>query len=144
MKKNKTMIFLFILPTVLCLLFMYVYPVVRTVIMSFFKVESLTATPSTWSFYGDVYKRQQEDTTVYTGEGSSFTLHRDANEIKWYNPVSYTHLIAQDFEIVLQPIEAPCACSCRKALYLKETHDNRPNDRIDIHEQLAKNDGQNE
>lgn len=39
MKKNKTMIFLFILPTVLCLLFMYVYPVVRTVIMSFFKVE---------------------------------------------------------------------------------------------------------
>ena len=29
MKKNKTMIFLFILPTVLCLLFMYVYPVVR-------------------------------------------------------------------------------------------------------------------
>ena len=46
------MIFLFILPTVLCLLFMYVYPVVRTVIMSFFKVESLTASTSTWSFYG--------------------------------------------------------------------------------------------
>ena len=52
MKKNKTMIFLFILPTVLCLLFMYVYPIVRTVIMSFFKVESLTASTSTWSFYG--------------------------------------------------------------------------------------------
>ena len=52
MKKNKTMIFLFILPTVLCLLFMYVYPVVRTIIMSFFKVESLTASTSTWSFYG--------------------------------------------------------------------------------------------
>ena len=52
MKKNKTMIFLFILPTVLCLLFMYVYPVLRTVIMSFFKVESLTASTSAWSFYG--------------------------------------------------------------------------------------------
>ena len=52
MKKNKTMIFLFILPTVLCLLLMYVYHVVRTVIMSFFKVESLTASTSTWSFYG--------------------------------------------------------------------------------------------
>lgn len=52
MKKNKTMIFLFILPTVLCLLFMYVYPVCRTVIMSFFKVESLTASTSTWSFNG--------------------------------------------------------------------------------------------
>ena len=52
MKKNKTMIFLFILPIVLCQLFMYVYPVVRTIIMSFFKVESLTASTSTWSFYG--------------------------------------------------------------------------------------------
>ena len=52
MKKNKTMIFLYILPTVLCLQLMYVNPVVRTVIMSFFKVESLTASTSTWSFYG--------------------------------------------------------------------------------------------
>lgn len=52
MKKNKTMIALFILPTVLCLLLMYVYPVARTVLMSFFKVESLTASTSSWSFYG--------------------------------------------------------------------------------------------
>lgn len=52
MKKNKSMIFWFILPTVLCLLFMYVYPVTRTVIMSFFKVESLTASTSTWTFHG--------------------------------------------------------------------------------------------
>ena len=52
MKKNKLMIFLFIMPAVLCLLFMFVYPVSRTVIMSFFRVESLTASTSTWSFYG--------------------------------------------------------------------------------------------
>lgn len=52
MKKNKAMVFWFILPTVLCLLFMYVYPVVRTVIMSFFQVESLTASTDTWSFNG--------------------------------------------------------------------------------------------
>ena len=52
MKKNKTMIFLYILPTVLCLLFMYVYLFLRTVIFSFFKVESLTASTSAWSFYG--------------------------------------------------------------------------------------------
>lgn len=52
MKKNKTMIALFILPTILCLLLMYVYPVLRTVLMSFFKVESLTASTDTWSFYG--------------------------------------------------------------------------------------------
>lgn len=52
MKKNKAMITLFILPTVLCLLFMYVYPVLRTVIMSFFRVESLTAATNTWTFNG--------------------------------------------------------------------------------------------
>jgi len=46
------MIFLFIMPAVLCLLFMFVYPVTRTVIMSFFRVESLTASTDTWSFYG--------------------------------------------------------------------------------------------
>ena len=28
---------------------------------------------------------EPQDTTVYTGDGSSFTLHMDANEIKWYN-----------------------------------------------------------
>ncbi len=52
MKKSKLMIFLFIMPAVLCLLFMFVYPVTRTVIMSFFRVESLTASTDTWSFYG--------------------------------------------------------------------------------------------
>ena len=52
MKKNKMMIFLFIMPAVLCLLFMFVYPVTRTVIMSFFDVESLTASTDTWSFNG--------------------------------------------------------------------------------------------
>ncbi len=52
MKKNRTMILAFILPTVFCLLFMYVYPVVRTVIMSFFQVESLTSDTSAWTFNG--------------------------------------------------------------------------------------------
>ncbi len=28
---------------------------------------------------------EPQDTTVYTGDGSSFALHLDANEIKWYN-----------------------------------------------------------
>lgn len=28
---------------------------------------------------------EPQDTTVYTGNGSSFTLHLDANEIKWYS-----------------------------------------------------------
>ncbi len=52
MKKNKAMIVLFILPCVLSLLIMFVYPVIRTVMMSFFQVESLTAATSEWSFNG--------------------------------------------------------------------------------------------
>ena len=52
MKKNKTMIALFIAPTIISLLVMYLYPVTRTVIMSFFHVESVTASISDWSFNG--------------------------------------------------------------------------------------------
>ena len=52
MKKNKTMIALFIAPTIVCLLLMYLYPIARTVIMSFFQVESVTAAVSEWSFNG--------------------------------------------------------------------------------------------
>lgn len=52
MKKNKAMIFWFSLPALLCLLVMFVYPVCRTVLMSFFKVESVTASLSDWGFYG--------------------------------------------------------------------------------------------
>lgn len=52
MRKNKAMVFWFCLPTLLSLLIMFVYPVCRTVIMSFFQVESVTATVSEWSFNG--------------------------------------------------------------------------------------------
>jgi multiple sugar transport system permease protein len=46
------MIFWFCLPAVLSLLIMFVYPVCRTVLMSFFQVESLTAGVADWSFFG--------------------------------------------------------------------------------------------
>ena len=52
MRKNKSMIFWFCLPAVLSLLIMFVYPVCRTVLMSFFQVESLTAGVADWSFFG--------------------------------------------------------------------------------------------
>ena len=52
MKTNKKTIFFFSLPTILALLFMFVYPVVRTIIMSFFQVESVTSNVSAWKFYG--------------------------------------------------------------------------------------------
>ena len=52
MKKNKFLIACFITPTIVTLALMYAYPVIRTVLMSFFRVESLTAPTSAWSFYG--------------------------------------------------------------------------------------------
>ena len=52
MKKNKAMIVGFVLPCTLSLLIMYLYPVLRTIIMSFFAIDSVTADMSTWSFNG--------------------------------------------------------------------------------------------
>lgn len=52
MRKNKAMIFWFCLPALLSLMLMFVYPVCRTVLMSFFQVESLTAGVADWSFFG--------------------------------------------------------------------------------------------
>ncbi len=52
MKKNKTMIVCFILPCLVALAGMYLYPVVRTFLMSFFAIESVTADMSGWTFYG--------------------------------------------------------------------------------------------
>lgn len=52
MRKNKAMIVGFCLPAVLTLLIMFVYPVCRTVLMSFFQVESLTSGMGSWGFNG--------------------------------------------------------------------------------------------
>lgn len=52
MKKNKMLIICFILPCLITLLIMYLYPVGRTVLMSFFHIESVTARMSDWTFYG--------------------------------------------------------------------------------------------
>lgn len=52
MKKNKGMIAAFVLPCTLSLLIMYLYPVIRTIVMSFFAIDSVTASVSEWSFNG--------------------------------------------------------------------------------------------
>lgn len=52
MKKNKGLIIAFSLPIVITLCVMYVYPVARTVMMSFFKIDSVTAEISAWEFAG--------------------------------------------------------------------------------------------
>lgn len=52
MKKNKPMIIAFVTPAVLSFIIMFLYPVIRTVTMSFYKVENITSPTSEWSFYG--------------------------------------------------------------------------------------------
>lgn len=52
MKKNKTMIIVFLTPALLSFVIMYLYPVLRTIVMSFFKVENITTPVSEWSFSG--------------------------------------------------------------------------------------------
>ncbi len=52
MKKNKTMIIVFLTPALLCYLIVFLYPSIRTVIMSFFAVEGVTDSISTWKFTG--------------------------------------------------------------------------------------------
>ena len=52
MRKNKALIACFIAPTVVTLALMYIYPVARTVLMSFFRVTNLTSSVSEWSFNG--------------------------------------------------------------------------------------------
>ena len=52
MKKNKAMIFWFMAPAVIVFVTMFLYPVIRTVMMSFFEVESVTAPMSDWKFVG--------------------------------------------------------------------------------------------
>lgn len=52
MKKNRRMIFGFMLPCVVSVLAMFLYPTIRTLVMSFFKIEDIADEVSTWSFYG--------------------------------------------------------------------------------------------
>ena len=52
MKKNKAMIAGFVLPCTLSLLIMYLYPDTRSRVMSFFAIDSVTASVSEWSFNG--------------------------------------------------------------------------------------------
>ena len=52
MKKNKTMIVAFLTPAVVLFVCIFLYPIIRTVIMSFFKIEGVTDSMSAWSFVG--------------------------------------------------------------------------------------------
>ena len=52
MKKNKGMIVVFLAPAVLIFLVVFLYPIIRTVMMSLYKIESVTDTMDLWQFVG--------------------------------------------------------------------------------------------
>ena len=52
MKKNKGMIVLFLAPAVLFFLVIFVYPIIRTALMTFFKIEGVTDAIGLWQFVG--------------------------------------------------------------------------------------------
>lgn len=52
MKRNRSMILAFTIPGTLLFVAAFVYPVIRTVIMSFFSITEITEPVSNWSFHG--------------------------------------------------------------------------------------------
>lgn len=52
LRKNKPMIVIFLAPAVICYVLVFLYPTIRTLIMSFFSVESVSAPVAQWSFNG--------------------------------------------------------------------------------------------
>lgn len=51
-KKNRTMIILFLTPALICYIAVFLYPSIRTIIMSFFYVEGVSDPVKTWSIAG--------------------------------------------------------------------------------------------
>lgn len=52
MKKNKTMIVVFLTPALILFLGIFLYPILKTILMSFFKIEGVTDSMNLWSFVG--------------------------------------------------------------------------------------------
>ncbi|WBW98893.1 carbohydrate ABC transporter permease [Oceanirhabdus sp. W0125-5] len=52
MKKNKSMIIVFLTPAILSYIIIFLYPSIRTAIMSFYHVENITDSISKWKFVG--------------------------------------------------------------------------------------------
>lgn len=65
MKKNKTMIVCFLAPAVTLFLLVFLYPIIRTVIMSFFKIEGVTDSMSQWKFTGIENYKTLATTTLF-------------------------------------------------------------------------------
>lgn len=56
MKKRKRVLFLFLAPAVLLFLLVFVYPIIRTVLMSFFRIDAVTVENlAVWRYYCNVF-----------------------------------------------------------------------------------------
>lgn len=51
LKNNKPLVITFLAPAVLCYFIVFLYPTIRTVIMSLFAVESISTPVSAWKFF---------------------------------------------------------------------------------------------
>ena len=51
-KKNRGMIIAFVTPALLFFVATFVYPIIRTILMSFFKIDNITASMDQWTFNG--------------------------------------------------------------------------------------------
>ncbi len=51
-KKNRGMIITFVTPALLFFVATFVYPIIRTIMMSFFKIDNITASMGQWKFTG--------------------------------------------------------------------------------------------
>lgn len=75
MKKNKTMIVCFLTPAVVLFLLVFLYPICRTVLMSFFNIQGVTDSMSKWTFTGiDNYKTLMNTTLFRTSMWNLFRI----------------------------------------------------------------------
>ena len=52
MKKNSAMLIAFVSPAALFFIIIFLYPILRTLLMSFFRIEGVTDSFSKWQFVG--------------------------------------------------------------------------------------------
>ncbi|MFT4107134.1 MAG: sugar ABC transporter permease [Lacrimispora sp.] len=65
MKKNKTMIAVFLTPAVLMFVLVFLYPILRTILMSFFKIEGITDSMAKWQFTGLANYQKLAETSLF-------------------------------------------------------------------------------
>lgn len=75
MKRNRPMIFLFLAPSILAFLVVFLYPVIRTTVMSFFSVGAVTQPMNEWVFNGvQNYTALLESPLYVTAMGNIFKI----------------------------------------------------------------------